>query len=658
MSIPSLLATLLERLETREALEVEFKRARGGLPKDLWSTVSAFANTNGGWIILGIDEQGEEPVVEGVENARHQLKTFHDLVRNPQKISIPVCGVHDAAIERLDDKQVLVIRVPAASRRDRPVYINGNPYTGTYVRRHAADYRCTKPEVDRMMRDASDETADTAVLHNFGLDDLDPDALAGYRRRFQTLHPASPWNAYDDVRFLTAIGAFRRDRETGTEGLTVAGLLLLGRSESIRDWRTRHLIDFRAIAAEGSDADERWADRVAWEGNLLGAFDTIYPRLTAGLATPFRLEGATRRDESPAHTALREALTNLLVHADYAEPQASLILMSSKGYTFRNPGSSRVPETDLLAGNRSDPRNPVLLRMFRLIGIADEAGTGIPKITQTWRELGLQLPKIDPGTERYEFSLELHSTHLLADDDRAWLLAIGNDWTEAEQLALVHARHAGYIDNLKLRQMTGQHPADTTKVLVSLRDRGLLEMTRSGRGARYVLGPAALKGRQKTEDDPGEVGLGPLFVEVAASSGEPTPSSGRLPTSSGSLQPSSGSLPPSSDSLPRSSGGLPSSTNGLPQAGGSESNDFETVWEELETIARPVCESRYVNQSVLDATLIRLCQRTALSLRELIELTGKSEATVRKSLRRLLRSEQLRYLYPDQPQHPRQKYVV
>src|SRR5690606_3758902 len=180
---------------------------------------------------------------------------------------------------------------------------------------------------------------------------------------------------------------------------------------------------------------------------------------------------------------------------------------------------------------------------------------------------------------------------------------------------------------------------DTSKVLVSHRDRGLLEMTRSGRGARYVLGPAALKGRQKAEDDPGEVGLGPLFVEVAASSGEPTPSSGRLPTSSGSLQ-------PSSDSLPRSSGGLPSSTNGLPQAGGSESNDFETVWEELETIARPVCESRYVNQSVLDATLIRLCQRTALSLRELIELTGKSEATVRKSLRRLLRSEQLRYLYP------------
>ena len=68
-------------------------------------------------------------------------------------------------------------------------------------------------------------------------------------------------------------------------------------------------------------------------------------------------------DETPAHVALREALANLLVHADYAEPQASLVTRSANGYFFRNPGSSRVPESDLLTGDRSDPRNPLLRRM-------------------------------------------------------------------------------------------------------------------------------------------------------------------------------------------------------------------------------------------------------------------------------------------------------
>lgn len=65
-----------------------------------------------------------------------------------------------------------------------------------------------------------------------------------------------------------------------------------------------------------------------------------------------------------------------------------------------------------------------------------------------------------------------------------------------------------------------------------------------------------------------------------------------------------------------------------------------------------------MSQSVLDMIITELRRRTPLSLRELMELTTKSEVTVRTSVRRLLGSEKLRYLYPDQPQHPRQKYVA
>src|SRR5207237_899293 len=150
-----------------------------------------------------------------------------------------------------------------------------------------------------------------------------------------------------------------------------------------------------------------------WEGNLLDAFDTIYPRLTSGLATVFQLHGATRIDESSIHIVLREALVNLLVHADYAVPEASLIVRTPSGFLFRNPGSSRVSEHDLFYGDRSDPRNPELVRMFRLIGLAEEAGTGVPKIIRAWRELGLEMPVIDVGTERYEFTLQLRQAHLL-----------------------------------------------------------------------------------------------------------------------------------------------------------------------------------------------------------------------------------------------------
>lgn len=308
--LPPLLATLLERINGEEALELEFKAAQGGLPGSLWETISAFANTNGGWLILGVRD--EDKAIQGVPNASVQLQNLVASLRNVGKISHDPCGSNDVSLVPLGEKQLIVVRVPAAPRRLRPVYINGNPYGGTYVRRHAGDYRCAKPEVDRMMREASDVAADSTILPTFGWDDLDREALARYRRRFQTQQPGSPLNSYDDEEFLKAIGGVRRDRQTDQSGITVAGLLLVGKPEALREWRGRHLIDFRL---QSSDTVE-WDDRVPWDGHLLGAFETIYPRLIADLAVPLRVEGGRRIDESPVHVALREAFVNLLVHAE------------------------------------------------------------------------------------------------------------------------------------------------------------------------------------------------------------------------------------------------------------------------------------------------------------------------------------------------------
>src|SRR5581483_10236340 len=157
--VPSLLATLFERLQGQEALDLELKLARDSVPQSLWPTVSAFANTLGGWVLLGIGEEEGKFVVEGVSNPQALLQNIANTLRNGQKISYPACGANDLKIESVDGKDVVVLRVPAAPRKARPVYINGNAYGGTYVRRQSGDYHCTKPEVDRMMREASDVAA-------------------------------------------------------------------------------------------------------------------------------------------------------------------------------------------------------------------------------------------------------------------------------------------------------------------------------------------------------------------------------------------------------------------------------------------------------------------------------------------------------------------
>ncbi|MHB1162336.1 MAG: RNA-binding domain-containing protein [Chloroflexota bacterium] len=629
-AIPSLLATLMERLEGRESLELEFKSAKGGIPRDLWPTVSAFANTSGGWIVLGVDELESKVTVGGVANPSGMLKSIHDQMRNRQKISCEVCGARDSTIESLGNKQVIVLRIPAAPRRMRPVYIGGNPYEGTYMRRHSGDYHCTKPEVDRMMREASDDAADSTILKGYGWDDLDRETLARYRRRYQTRNPGNPWNDYDDQRFLQAIGGFVRHKETGEEGITVAGLLMFGTPESILAWRTRHLIDYRLVS-EDADAQARWDDRIVWEGNLLGAFDAIYPRLVEGQQVPFRLEGGVRIDEGPAHVALREALVNLLVHADYAEPQTSLIKRSPDGYLFRNPGSSRVAEIDLFTGDRSDPRNPHLVRMFRFIGLAEEAGSGMSRIISAWRDLGFRMPSVEVGTERYEFSLHLRHAHMLSEEDRGWLHAMGEGWSESEQLALVVARHEGYVDNVGLRSLTGQHPADVTRVLGNLRDRGLLQIIGAGRGARYELGPRA------QPDPTSDMGVAARQDDQALVA---------VPAGTG--------LGDKGESLGDKGQGIGDSSQGI----GDSERDAQTLRRQLLDIAGPARAHRRLRPEDLDDVIAALCTRAPLSVQELGELMGRSREHIRKAVNSLVASGRLSYLHPGQPRHPHQKYVA
>lgn len=609
--------TLGELAGVREGVDVEFKVAERNLPSSLWETVSAFANTYGGRIVLGVDDSGDAPVIIGVRNADRLIDHFYTSMRNPQKISCAICEPSDVMVHDIGDKIIIVLHVREATRRERPVFINDSPYHGTYVRGLTGDHHCTRQEVNRMMREADEDSVDSTILLGFGQGDLAGDTIARYRRRYQNLNLNSPYNDLDTIDFLRAIGAYRRDRISDTEGVTLAGLLMFGRSEAIRDRRPGHLIDYRKVVPE-SDLG-RWVDRVVSEGNLLDAFDAIYPRLISDLEVPFRVHGAIRIDESPLHTGLREALVNLLVHADYAEPDSSVILRMSDGCLLRNPGNSRVPISELRSGIvPSRPRNPILFRMFRYVGLAEEAGTGLASIFQTWRDRGLLPPYIDPRSERYEFTLLLPYIDFMPDEERGWLERLGGGFSYEDQLALIYAKREQTVDNEKLRGLTGLHPADATKVLTSLRDRTLLEMQGTGRSTRYALSAQALDQLGVGISESGQLSLLDLVgAEVSEAS------LGTKRTYSRSMDVSLGS----------------------------------SVDIRLEEIGAPARVIARLSQGEADRIFLELVAASPLSARELARYMGRSTKWVWGVARRLRARQQISLLYPENPSHPGQKYM-
>lgn len=222
-----------------ENAEVEFKSAKGGLPESFWESFSAFANTNGGIIVLGIKEKEGRFLPDGLTEEQIALykKRFWDCAHNKEKVSATMLTERDVAAGEADGSFYLVFRIPRATYNIRPVYLTRNPFGNTYKRNHEGDYHCTDDEVREMFADAHHATApfDNQILPNYSIKDIDPVTLQGYRKRFALRKENHPWNDLDDRAFLIKIGAYRIDRETGTEGFTRAGILMFGKTESITD---------------------------------------------------------------------------------------------------------------------------------------------------------------------------------------------------------------------------------------------------------------------------------------------------------------------------------------------------------------------------------------------------------------------------------------
>ena len=152
---------MLDRLEFlsdyQENNRIEAKRAQGGLPHSLWETYSAFANTLGGVILLGVAE-GKDKSLYSVPlfDPQELVDEFWSMVNDPRVVSANILQPQDVQILRSGPNRIVAIFVPRAGFRHRPVHVGEDPYTGSYYRRGEGDWRLPRREVEAMLRDRED----------------------------------------------------------------------------------------------------------------------------------------------------------------------------------------------------------------------------------------------------------------------------------------------------------------------------------------------------------------------------------------------------------------------------------------------------------------------------------------------------------------------
>ena len=228
-----------------------------------------------------------------------------------------------------------------------------------------------------------------------------------------------------------------------------------------------------------------------WSGNIDDFYFKVIPRLTSDLKIPFQTFDLLRQHDSKIHVALREALANTLIHADYYGERGIVIEKKHTFFRFANPGSMRVSLLDAFRGGISDPRNAFLFKMFSLIGIGERAGSGIPTILSAWEEQHWRNPQLSEELQPDRTVLILRTVSLLDESSIDFLkecLAEKHDELDQHEVfALVTVLNESSTTNARLQELLNIGPKEANTLLNQLVMKNMLKVEGKTRWTRYVL---------------------------------------------------------------------------------------------------------------------------------------------------------------------------
>ncbi|MEA3557706.1 MAG: putative DNA binding domain-containing protein [Candidatus Thermoplasmatota archaeon] len=362
-------------LSMGEGIRVEYKEAKRSLPSNVFETICAMLNRDGGNILLGVDDQGK---ILGIDpQSLEKIKTnLVDLSNNSQKLDPPFILFPDEHI--IDGQKILHISIPASSQVHKT---NGV----VLDRSNDGDFRVTEPhriaEISNRKRTTYTENT---IYSATTVDDLRMEMLPRLRNLMLTRGPNHPWIELSDEQLLLKAGLFRKDLETGKEGYTLAAILLLGKDETIRSALPHYKIDAMVRRVQLDHYDDR--DRI--DCNLIEAYDRLMAFIAKHLSDPFYLEGDVRI--SLRYKIFREVIANFLVHREYMNPYPARLIIYNNRVETTNASNYRIE--GLLDPEKVVPfsKNPVIAKFFTQLNWVEEIGSGMMNI-------GKYLPHYTPG---------------------------------------------------------------------------------------------------------------------------------------------------------------------------------------------------------------------------------------------------------------------
>ena len=279
----------------------------------------------------------------------------------------------------IDGHKVLAFHI--ASSPHKPIYYN-NPQN-TFIRFGSGDQRATNGEITAMFHNQSFGIKSEQILLDSNLSMLNEDTIRDYRNYFKLYSPRPNLIGNDIADFCKRIGI------ADNEGhLNYGGLMCFGKEEWVRRYVPTFWMDLVEIPGRSvREARTRYTYRIPEQENLWEYFQIMIRRLRLIVDTPFMMndEGFNVEDRSQ-FKILREALVNMLSHFDPFSTIHSCIHIYTDRVEFFNAGGYPVPISQLGNHLYSNPRNPIIAKIFRLVNLSETIGYGFDMMNE-WKEI-------------------------------------------------------------------------------------------------------------------------------------------------------------------------------------------------------------------------------------------------------------------------------
>ena len=365
-------------IQQGEGLRVEFKEATDSVPASFYETVVSFSNTDGGTLLLGVDDNG---IVKGV-NPQAVAKLQKDIITalNTRECINPPIYVQPLTVQH-SDGLVMVIQVPASSQvHDHAGII--------YSREFEVDLDVTKNQqkVSSIYLRKRNFFTESQIYPHLRMEDLDPLLFEKARQIIRNNKSDHPWLLVSEEQMLRDSVLWRRDFQTGEEGLTLAAALIFGKDVTIQSILPAYKVE-AMVRIQNKD---RWDDRInpPLRTNLIDTYLRLKDFINKHLPERFYTEGDQRIDLRDK--IFREVIGNIVVHREYTSALSSELIITETEVRITNPNKPLFYGIIDPSGFNPYPKNPNIRKFFNSFGWTDEIGSGI-------RNTNKYLPLYVPG---------------------------------------------------------------------------------------------------------------------------------------------------------------------------------------------------------------------------------------------------------------------